>query len=308
MVKTAKKKLGKGLSALLGDGNSPINGVAAQKPLSNATVSTVEQVLAIEKIYPGRFQPRQIFSSPEIKELADSIKVHGVLQPILVRKHPDIPDSYEIIAGERRWRAAQMAQLHEVPILLRDFSDVEALEIGLVENLQRENLSSLEEAEGYRRLVDEFNHTQDDIAKILGKSRPYVTNIIRLLNLPDPIKDMLRLGDLTAGHARALLNAEDPVGLAKKVIQRGLSVRQTEKLCKSSDRRDGHPPHKNPRSALIKDPNILLLEKDLTNLLGLGVEIDFHMGGGKLKITYGTLEQLDGVLYRLTNGKHGKRP
>ena len=308
MIKPPKKKLGRGLSALLGNGNSPINGLTTQKPLSNAAVSTVEQVSAIEKIYPGRFQPRQIFSPPEIKELADSIKVHGILQPILVRKHPDIPGGFEIVAGERRWRAAQVAQLHEVPILLRDFSDVEALEIGLVENLQRENLSSLEEAEGYRRLVDEFNHTQDEIAKTLGKSRPYVSNLIRLLNLPDPIKDMLRLGNLTAGHARALLNAEDPVGLAKKVIRRGLSVRQTERLCKVSDRGDGHPHHKKARSTLIKDPNILLLEKDLTNLLGLGVEIDFHMGGVKLKITYGTLEQLDGVLHRLSNGKHGKRP
>jgi ParB family chromosome partitioning protein len=288
MTKKPKKELGKGLSALLG--NSPISNSTAQTVPSSALVTNSEQLSPIEKIYPGRFQPRQNFSSPELRELADSIKVHGVLQPILVRSHPD---GYEIIAGERRWRAAQLAKLHEVPILVRNFSDAEALEIGLVENLQRENLSSLEEAEGYKRLVDEFNHTQDDIAKMLGKSRPYVGNIIRLLTLPGPIKEMLRAGDLTAGHARALLNSENPVGLAKKVITLGLNVRQTEKLCTGS--------------GLSKDPNILSLENELTKLLGLNVEIDFHMGGGNLRIIYQTLEQLDGVLYNLSDGKHGKR-
>jgi ParB family chromosome partitioning protein len=302
MTKKPKKELGKGLSALLG--NSPISNSTAQTVPSSALVTNSEQLSPIEKIYPGRFQPRQNFSSPELRELADSIKVHGVLQPILVRSHPD---GYEIIAGERRWRAAQLAKLHEVPILVRNFSDAEALEIGLVENLQRENLSSLEEAEGYKRLVDEFNHTQDDIAKMLGKSRPYVSNIIRLLTLPGPIKEMLRAGDLTAGHARALLNSENPVGLAKKVITLGLNVRQTEKLCTGADRGVLPLGKKKALSGLSKDPNILSLENELTKLLGLNVEIDFHMGGGNLRIIYQTLEQLDGVLYNLSDGKHGKR-
>jgi len=307
MKNPTKKKLGKGLSALLGSSETAILGGSDQKLASKDPIGKVEQISAIEKIYPGRLQPRQIFSQPEIKELAESIKIHGVLQPILVRKHPENPGSYEIVAGERRWRAAQMAQLHEVPILLRDFSDVQALEIGLVENLQRENLSPLEEAEGYRRLVDDFNHSQDEIAKILGKSRPYVSNLMRLLNLPGPIKDMLRLGDLTAGHARALLNVEDPVDIAKKVISRGLSVRQTEQLCKTLDRKDGGDSRKNSSSVLAKDPNILSLEKDLTNFLGLNVEINFNISGGDLKINYKTLEQLDGVLHRLSDGKHGRR-
>ena len=307
MKNPTKKKLGKGLSALLGSSETAILGGSDQKLASKDPIGKVEQISAIEKIYPGRLQPRQIFSQPEIKELAESIKIHGVLQPILVRKHPENPGSYEIVAGERRWRAAQMAQLHEVPILLRDFSDVQALEIGLVENLQRENLSPLEEAEGYRRLVDDFNHSQDEIAKILGKSRPYVSNLIRLLNLPGPIKDMLRLGDLTAGHARALLNVEDPVDIAKKVISRGLSVRQTELLCKTLDRKDGGASRKKSSSVLAKDPNILSLEKDMTNFLGLNVEINFNISGGDLKINYKTLEQLDGVLHRLSDGKHGRR-
>jgi ParB family chromosome partitioning protein len=306
MTKKPKKELGKGLSALLG--NSPISNATAQTVPSSALVINSEQMSPVEKIYPGRFQPRQKFSSPELRELADSIRVHGVLQPILVRSHPDNTGGYEIIAGERRWRAAQLAKLHEVPILVRNFSDAEALEIGLVENLQRENLSSLEEAEGYKRLVDEFNHTQDDIAKMLGKSRPYVSNIIRLLTLPGPIKEMLRAGDLTAGHARALLNAENPVGLAKKVVSLGLNVRQTEKLC-TGDNREAQPDSKKTvLSGLSKDPNILSLERELTRLLGLSVEIDFHMDGGNLKITYQTLEQLDGVLHNLSNGKHGKQP
>jgi ParB family chromosome partitioning protein len=306
MTKTPKKHLGKGLSALLG--TSAVSSVVGQTAPFDDLVIRPEQISPIEKIYPGRFQPRQKFSSPELRELADSIGVHGVLQPILVRNHPDKAGAYEIIAGERRWRAAQLAKLHEVPIVLRNFSDAESLEIGLVENLQRENLSSLEEAEGYRRLVNEFNHSQDDIAKTLGKSRPYVSNIIRLLNLPDSIKEMLRAGDLTAGHARALLNAEDPVNLAKKVLSLGLNVRQTEKLCKGANRGVATPGKRNVPPGLSKDPNILSLEKELGKLLGLTVEIDFHMGGGNLNVTYKTLEQLDGVLHILSNGKHGKRP
>ena len=304
MEKTTKKHLGKGLSALLG--NSTIPAVAGQVPALNVSETSLGQVLPIEKIYPGRFQPRQSFSSPEINELAESIKVHGVLQPILVRNHQEKPGKYEIIAGERRWRAAQLAKLHEVPILLRDWSDAEALEIGLVENLQRENLSPLEEAEGYKRLIEEFSHTQDDIAKILGKSRPYVGNIIRLLNLPDSIKGMMRSGNLTPGHARALLNAGDPVGLAKKVISLGLNVRQTEKLCKrAADIKGGSNVSK---KSLVKDPNILFLEKELADIIGLNVEIDFNMNGGSLKVIYKTLDQLDGVLHSLSGGKHGKIP
>jgi ParB family chromosome partitioning protein len=305
MVKETKKNLGKGLSALLGGDKDPINTVVAQNMVSSSTRVPADDVLPIHQIYPGRFQPRQKFSSSETQELADSIKAHGILQPILVRKHRTKSNSYEIIAGERRWRAAQLAQLHEVPVILKEFSDLEALEIGLVENLQRENLSTMEEAESYRRLVDEFNHTQEDVAKRLGKSRPYVSNTIRLLNLPNSIKDMLRDGLLTAGHARALLNTDDPVGLAKKVLSGDLSVRQTEKLCKGSGSESVKP--RINKAPSIKDPNIISLETDLTNVLGLDVEIDFQMDGGSIKINYGNLEQLDDVIYRLSDGKHGKR-
>ena len=305
MIKKPKKNLGKGLSALLG--TSPALATIDKPEISNGPAAISDQKSPIEKIYPGSFQPRQKFSSPELNELSDSIKAHGVLQPILVRRHPERPGSYEIVAGERRWRAAQLAKLHEVPVLVRDISDAEALEIGLVENLQRENLSSLEEAEGYRRLIEEFHHTQDDLAKILGKSRPYVSNIIRLLNLPNPIKDMLQLGDLTAGHARALLNADDPVTLAKKIIRLGLNVRQTERLCRGGDRDGTSRTAKKAAAVLAKDPNILSLEKELASLLGLDVKIDFHVDGGSLEVIYKNLEQLDGILYRLSDGLHGKR-
>ncbi len=297
MAKNPSKKLGKGLSALLGGGDESRESIAPA-----ATAGTTDQTAPIENVYPGRYQPRQLFSDPEIEELAGSIRELGILQPILVRAHPDHSDGFEIIAGERRWRAAQLAQLHEVPILVREFSDVEALEIGLVENLQRENLSALEEAEGYRRLVDEFSHTQEALAKILGKSRSHVANMMRLLNLPDQIKDMLQSGDLTAGHARALLNAEDPIGLAKKVVKRGLNVRQTEKLCQTTET----PATKKSSAKPAKDANLLALEYDLSNLLGLKVEIDFKMSGGKVIISYETLEQLDGILHRLSDGKHGQ--
>ena len=207
MTKVPRNKLGRGLSALL-DASAGVD-IHEKTPENRGLAS--DRVVAIEKISPGKFQPRQSFGRAEIKELANSIKTHGILHPILVRPRLSTEGAFEIIAGERRWRAAQLARLHEVPVLVRDFSDAEALEIGLVENLQRENLTPLEEAEGYRRLVDEFSHTQDEIAATLGKSRPYVSNIIRLLNLPDPIKDMLRSGDLSAGHARALLNAPNPL-------------------------------------------------------------------------------------------------
>ncbi len=294
MAKNPSKKLGKGLSALLGGGDDETASAIV------ATAIAGDQTAMIENVYPGRYQPRQLFSNPEIEELAGSIRELGILQPILVRAHPDHADGFEIIAGERRWRAAQLAQLHEVPILVRAFSDVEALEIALVENLQRENLSALEEAEGYCRLVDEFSHTQEVLAKILGKSRSHVANMMRLLNLPDQIKDMLQSGDLTAGHARALLNVEDPVGLAKKVVKRGLNVRQTEKLCQTTDK----PADKKASAKPAKDANLQALEYELSNLLGFKVEIDSKMSGGKVMVSYETLEQLDDILHRLSNGKY----
>ncbi len=301
MAKAPRKKLGRGLSALLDAGVK----VDSTEKKAEKSGRESEKTVAIEHISPGKFQPRQLFSKTEIKELADSIKTHGILQPILVRPRAGVAGAFEIVAGERRWRAAQLARLHEVPVLVRDFSDGEALEVGLVENLQRENLSPLEEAEGYRRLVDEFSHTQDEIATTLGKSRPYVTNIVRLLNLPDPIKNMLRSGDLSVGHARALLNAQNPVELAKKVIKQGLSVRQTENLAKA--RQKGPALKEKMPKAVDKDVNVLALEKDLSKLLGLKVDIDFNLGRGSIRIAYDRLEQLDSVLYMLSQGTHGRQ-
>ncbi len=292
-----RKNLGKGLSALLGDREKEQSGHG------ELDLSSPPSKVAIENIHPGRYQPRRIFEETEIKELSGSIQELGILQPILVRDHPDITGSYEIIAGERRWRAAQLAQLHEVPILVRELNDVEALEVALVENLQRENLSPLEEAEGYRQLIEEFSHTQEELGKIVGKSRSHLANTMRLLNLPGAIKDMLDHGDLSAGHARALLNAEDPVGLAKKVVKSGLNVRQTEKLAAKSDALKSPP-----KPAAEKDANTAALENDLSMLLGLKIDIEPNSStdghSGKLLINYQTLEQLDGILHRLTDGAH----
>lgn len=247
--------------------------------------------------------PRKEFDQQAIDDLAESIREKGIIQPILVRKHPDDPELFEIIAGERRWRAAQQAQLHDVPILVKAFTDREALEVALVENLQRQDLSPLEESEGYQRLMDEFQHTQEDLAKAVGKSRSHVANMMRLLALPDPVKNMLREGKLTAGHARALLNAENPEVLAERVVSRGLNVRQTEKLAMTEGKKQPRKKTSAARAA-DKDADTLALERDLSQLLGLNVSIIFAGRGGTLAIEYDTLEQLDDILHRLSGGVH----
>mgnify|MGYP001224570677 CR=1 FL=1 len=285
-----RKNLGRGLDALFD------NGAAADASEASGGAGSV---VAIESVRPGRNQPRQIFSHSEIEELAESIRSLGIIQPLIVRPDSDGEAGYEIIAGERRWRAAQLAQLHEVPVIVRDFSDSESLEVALVENLQRENLSPLEEAEGYRRLIDEYEHTQDALGQMLGKSRSHVANTMRLLQLPEPVKEMVNSGQISAGHGRALLGADDPVGLAKSVVRRGLNVRQTERLVQ----RASDQPRKSAQKS-EKDADTLALEKDLSAFLGLKVGIDFFDPGGRLTITYQTLEQLDDVLHRLTEGAH----
>ena len=252
------------------------------------------QSAAIDSLQPGRYQPRRYFDPGELDELAESLKNHGVIQPILVRKTVDGGADYEIIAGERRWRAAQLAQLHSVPILVHELTDSEALEIALVENLQRENLSPLEEADGYRRLMDEFSHTQEALGDLLGKSRSHVANMMRLLTLPNEIKTLVETGKLSAGHGRALLGADDPITLARDVIKKGLNVRQTEKLVKSANIVTKPVPGKR-----VKDSNTVALEHDLAAFLGLKVTIDFKDPGGNLVISYDSLEQLDEILKRL---------
>jgi ParB family chromosome partitioning protein len=286
-----RQNLGRGLAALFGEENAASDNAELDKvrPL---------KMVPIEFLRPGRFQPRHNFDPEQIQSLVESVREKGILQPILVRRVENEPNAFEIVAGERRWRAAQLAQLHEVPVTIRDLEDRDALEIALVENIQRENLNPMEEAEGYRRLMEEFKHTQEDLARAVGKSRSHVANMMRLLSLPDSVREMVESGDLSAGHARALIGAQNVEAIAQEVIKQGLNVRQTEKLIqsgKSSTKPAKAPPPPPPP----KDANTLALERDLSNLLGLKVSISFRGGSGELTIHYQTLDQLDDVLRRL---------
>lgn len=284
--------LGRGLSALLGDSDDDY---AQLDRLRN------QRTVPVELLRPGRQQPRQHMDEAALQDLAQSLREKGMLQPILVRRCPDDPHSFEIVAGERRWRAAQLAALHEVPVIVREFNDAEALEIALVENLQRQDLNPLEEAEGYRRLLDEYGHSQEDLARLLGKSRSHVANMVRLLALPPPVRRMLEEGTLTAGHARALLGAEDPEAAARAVVEGGLNVRHTEDLVRAGRPRAPRGPA-SPKGAHAKDANTQALERDLSTVLGLKVEIRFRGHGGALVLHYQSLEQLDDILHRLHSG------
>lgn len=288
-TESAKRtSLGRGLSALFGE--------ASEDYASLDRVRQTKQV-PVEFIHPGRFQPRRHFDDTAIAELIQSVKEKGILQPLLVRRDPTQTNSYEIIAGERRWRAAQAAGLHEVPVVIRDLTDREALEISIIENVQRQDLTPLEEAEGYRRLLDEFQHTQEDLAKALGKSRSHIANTLRLMALPEPIKAMLHDGRLTAGHARALLTAANPMMLADMVVANGLNVRQTEQLARGDDATPPRPTAE--RAPQAKDADLLALEESLASHLGLKVSIVNRAKGGSLTVQYKTLDQLDEVLRRL---------
>ena len=280
-----RRGLAKGLSALLGDDGADI---------LHAASDAGPQVIPVELVRPSRFQPRRRFDEGEIRELAQSIGEKGVLQPLVVRRDPEIAGSYEIVAGERRWRAAQLAQLHQLPVIVRDVTDREALEISLVENVQREDLTSLEEAQGYKRLIDDFGHTHDALAKAVGKSRSHMANTLRLLGLPEPVKAMLDDGKLTAGHARALLAAPDPTALGREVVARGLNVRQTERLVRSAAQ-----PRRRARGTLAQDVDTRAIERSLSDRLGLTVKVKHRRKGGWIEIRYRTLEQLDDILRRL---------
>ena len=289
--KVQGRGLGRGLSALLGDEED-------DAPEQETGAIENGKKVAVTNLHPGKYQPRHGFNEDELKDLANSIREKGVLQPLLVRPHPGIDGAFEIIAGERRWRAAQLAQVHELPVIIRDFDDEETLEVALIENLQRQDLSPIEEAQGYQRLRDEFSHTQEVLADALGKSRPHVANMLRLLSLPESVKDMLDDGRLSAGHARALLGAENPDAVAHEVLKKGLNVRQTEALVKSG-RDTGGGAGKGKGKGKIKDADTAALERDLSNQLGLKVEVRDKKGKGQLVINYENLEQLDGVLARL---------
>lgn len=290
-----RRGLGRGLSALLGDESAEATETGPAR---------APRLLPIEHLRPSRFQPRRRMDEEGLQELAASIAERGLLQPVLARRIDGADEDYEIIAGERRWRAAQLAQLHEIPVLVRNFDDREAQEVALVENLQRQDLSALEEAEGYRRLMQEHGHTQEDIARGVGKSRSHVANTLRLLSLPEPVRQLLEDGRLSAGHARALLTAAEPEKAARAVVEQGLNVRQTEALAAAERPADVAVPRKSPPA---KDADTVALERDLAALLGLAVEIRFRGRGGALVLNYSSLDQLDDILHRLSQGTHGRR-
>ena len=291
MAKSSKNKgLGRGLSALMAD-IQPTNPVTTDDPTS------ADRLIPIEKIHPNPNQPRRTFDDEALQDLANSIREKGVIQPIIVRKQGD---GFEIVAGERRWRASQMAQLHEMPALVRDFNDTEVLEVAIIENIQRSDLNPVDEAAGYKSLMDQFGHTQEQMASVLGKSRSHIANMLRLLNLPDDVMALLTAGKLSAGHARTLVGHEDASALAKTIVAKGLSVRDAEKLAKAPAK-GGIPKQFQPRQ---KDADTIQIERDLAAQLGMKVSIDHSAGsdGGKVTLNYKSLEQLDDLL-RLLAGQ-----
>lgn len=281
----SQKRLGRGLASLLGEPAAapPVRPL----PSGDGNIRTVP-ITALE---PSSFQPRSSIRQESMEELVASIRERGILQPLLVRPHPTLPDRYQIVAGERRWRAAQAVPLHEVPVLIRRLDDREAAAAALVENLQRTDLDPIEEAEGLRRLIETHGITQEEAGRMIGKSRAHVANTLRLLNLPKPVQVHLREGRLTAGHARALLAAADPVALAERILAEGLSVRQTEALAASITK-----PAPETRCEPARDPNLASLEQDLQDHLGLAVRITQRGKGGEVRIRYRSLEELDGLL------------
>ncbi|MFD1787396.1 ParB/RepB/Spo0J family partition protein [Sphingomonas floccifaciens] len=285
--------LGRGLSALLGDAV-----VEAPVGSDGAPVPTGVRTLPVSALTPHPDQPRRHFDEDKLDELARSIAARGLIQPIVVRPHGH---DYQIVAGERRWRAAQRARLHEIPVIVRELSDADTMEIALVENIQRADLNAIEEAEAYKRLIDQFGHTQEALGKLVDKSRSHVSNLLRLLDLPDGVRKMLADGELEMGHARALIGAPDPVALARRVVDDGLSVRDTEKLARSvkPDARRGRTAAA-PRQDSAPNADIAALERQLGDLLGLGIRIAHGEKGGTLTLTYSTLDQLDMVCQRLS--------
>ncbi len=286
--------LGRGLSALLSDvsTNSIENIETSQNP-SN------EKLVPIEKIYPNPNQPRKSFQEEKLIELANSIKTKGIVQPLIVRKKKGTKESFEIVAGERRWRAAQRARIHELPVIVKEFTDIEVLEIAIIENVQRADLNPIEEAVGYKNLIDNFDHTQDGLSKEIGKSRSYIANLLRLLNLPTAVQELLISGQLTAGHARALVTCDNPMALAKQIISLGLSVREAERLAKNASQEK--IPNKTKTKEKLADT--VLLEADLSAALKMKVAINHKKGKekGLISISYNSLDELDRISEVLLN-------
>ena len=284
-----RTNLGRGLAALFGEEDqdyADLDRVRASKQVP------------VGNIHPNPKQPRRHFDTEAIQELANSIRENGILQPIVVRRHPERPSDFEIVAGERRWRAAQLAQLHDVPVIIRELSDQQCLEIALVENVQRQDLNPLEEAAAYERLIQEFEYSQEALAVAVGKSRSHVANTLRLLTLPEGVKSLVADGQISAGHARALLASPDPEAAAKTVLAEGMSVRQAEDLVRNDSNRPKRPKGKKSGRTESKDPDTIALERDLSALLGMKVTVDVQGEGGRLSVFYRSVEQLDDLLKR----------
>lgn len=291
--KPERRGLGRGLSALMADINVESN--PAKTGDGRATPRRSDSLVPIEKLIPNPQQPRRDFSAQALEDLAASIRQRGVLQPLIVRPVPG-SDSFEIVAGERRWRAAQLTQLHELPVLVRDFDDTEVLEVAIIENIQRADLNAIEEAAGFRQLMERFGHTQEKLAEALSKSRSHIANLLRLLNLPEDVQALVRDGKLTAGHARALITSPDASDLARKVIARGLSVRETEDLARAI-KPSAQGMARRTRGPHEKDADTRALEADLAANLGMSVSINHEPGGeaGTITIRYNTLDDLDNL-------------
>ena len=283
--------LGRGLSSLLGEAaqEAPVDGGAAARG--------GVQMIAVASIEPNLAQPRRVFQEEALAELAESIRTRGVIQPIVVRPRDG---RFQIVAGERRWRAAQKARLHEVPAIVRDLDDAETLEVALIENIQRQDLNAIEEAHGYKRLVDEYGHTQEALGKLVHKSRSHISNLLRLLDLPQEVQDLVGSGQLSMGHARALIPAEHPEALAQEVVKRGLSVRETEKLVRGGRAKQLRL---GPMEYKGADADIAALERQLGDMLGLNVAIKHGPKGGTVTLAYSTLDQLDMICQRLSGEK-----
>ena len=293
--KSKSRGLGRGLSSLMGDLNN--------EPLTsneNSESQTIEKLVPVEKIYPNPNQPRKSFQEEKLIELANSIKTKGIVQPLIVRKKKGTKESFEIVAGERRWRAAQRAQIHELPVIIKEFTDIEVLEIAIIENVQRADLNPIEEALGYKNLMENFDHTQEGLSKEIGKSRSHIANLLRLLNLPLAIQELLISGQLTAGHARALVTCDNPLAIAKQIISLGLSVRDAERLAKNVSEKKVS----NKTKTKEKPADTVLLEADLSAALKMKVSINHEEGKekGLISITYKSLDELDRISEVILNG------
>ncbi|MGE0754007.1 MAG: ParB/RepB/Spo0J family partition protein [Alphaproteobacteria bacterium] len=301
----AQRGLGKGLSALISE-----NYTQPGKPANHLDSTQVKgdaagvQMMGIALLHPGEYQPRTHFDEVSLSELSESIQRNGIIQPLIVRASESRANKFEIIAGERRWRASKMAGLEQVPVIVREINDRQALEFALVENIQRHDLSPLEEATGYQRLIEEFDYTQEELGNTVGKSRSHIANLLRLLALPEEVKKMVDKGELSMGHARALLTAENPVDLAHKIVKNGLNVRQTERFSKGAGTVKRTKPAQNKQKStysppINKDPDIVALEESLSENMGVHVSIRDHGQSGEIILSYESLIQLDEILQRL---------